>query len=186
MLDCSMGKRLWHLQRLFFLRGTFGVDDLIGVTKNKETYLAPNDCSLKVARTIILDFLSRNWYDSFGISSNSVRNLLLRISIKNNIVSWTSGRIQAIFECQSQRISWIVQYSHQSIAQNWNIIFQFGRITNMGNLLTSEPDFLTNLILSGKFANWSWDKTFGEVCKKDFNWSDWLYRHSLRRYCRVS
>jgi hypothetical protein len=24
------------------------------------------------------------------------------------------------------------------------------------------------------------------VCKKDFNWSDWLYRHSLRRYCRVS
>jgi hypothetical protein len=54
----------------------------------------------------MLDFLFRNWDTAFGVSLNSVKNLLFTISIKNSMFSSISGWLQGIFECQFQRISW--------------------------------------------------------------------------------
>jgi hypothetical protein len=133
------------------------VDDFIGATKNKQIYRAPSDCSLELARAVILDFLSRNWSATFGIWSNPVRTLLRRTSIKNNMLSSISGLMQVILECQFQRTSWTIQCPHSGIDRNWNDMFQFGGITNISNLLASELDFLKNCLLSGEFANDCWD-----------------------------
>jgi hypothetical protein len=46
--------------------------------------------------------------------SISVRNLLLRILIKDSILFSISGRMQAMLECQSQRNSWIIQCSQSA------------------------------------------------------------------------
>jgi hypothetical protein len=143
------------------------VDDFIGATKNKQIYLAPSECSLELARAVMFDFLSRNWSATFGILSNPVRNLLLRTSIKNSMLSSISGRMQVMLECQFQRTSWIIQCPHSGIDRNWNDMFQFGGITNIINLLASELYFLKNCILSGEFANNYWDVEFDEVWQED-------------------
>jgi hypothetical protein len=93
------------VQTLLFLRDTFHVDNLVGVTKNKTIRPATNDWNFELARTVMLDFLFRNWCATFGVLLNPVRNLLLRISIKNILLSSISGRVQDILECQSEKIS---------------------------------------------------------------------------------
>jgi hypothetical protein len=111
----------------------------------------------------MLDFLFRNWSATSGVLSNPVRNLLLRISIKKSMLSSISCRMQAMLECQSQSISWIIECAHQCIDQNRNIMLQFANIKNRGNLLASELKFLKNRILSEEFANGCWDVEFSEV-----------------------
>jgi hypothetical protein len=51
------------------------VDDLIGVSKNRQISPAPSDGSLELVRAVMPDFLSRNWYGTFIALSNAVKNL---------------------------------------------------------------------------------------------------------------
>jgi hypothetical protein len=78
-----------------------------------------------------------------------------------------SSRMQAILECQSQKILWIIECPHSCIDGNWNIVRSFGEKTKISNLLASELDLLENYILSGEFANGCWDAEFGEACQGD-------------------
>jgi hypothetical protein len=164
---------------LLVLRDTFRANDLIGLTKNKQIYPAPSDWSFELTHTIMIDFLFPNWCVTFGVLSNPVTDLLLRISIKNSMLSSISCRMQTMIEYQSQSTSWTINCSHQHSDRNWNIAFQFGDITNIRNRLTSELDFLKNCILLEEFAKDCWDPEFNKVCREDFKWHVWLYRHSL-------
>jgi hypothetical protein len=105
------GRTLVLLANSALLEGRFRAADLIAGGQNKQMNPAPSDWSREWGRTVTLDFLSRTWCDAFGILSNPVRNLLLRILIKKRMLSSISRRIQPMFECQSQRTSWTIQCS---------------------------------------------------------------------------
>jgi hypothetical protein len=63
----------------------------------------------------MLDFLSRSRPGTFGVALNSVRNLFVKISIKNNLLSSISGGMQAMLECQCQMDSREIQSPQQRI-----------------------------------------------------------------------
>jgi hypothetical protein len=135
ILDCSVEERLRDLQALLFLSNTFRVDDLIEVTKSKPICTAPSDWNFEIAGAEILDLLLRNWDAAFGVLSNPVKNLLFRIEIQSTVLSSISWRMQAILDCEFQGTSWTIECPHQSIDRNWNIVLQFGDITNNGHLV---------------------------------------------------
>jgi hypothetical protein len=95
--------------------------------------------------------------------SDSVMNLLLRISIKNRVLSSISGWMQVMRECRSEKTEWTIEFSHQRIDLNLNILFQFSDMKNRSNLLASELDLLKNRVLPEECANGRWDRKFGEV-----------------------
>jgi hypothetical protein len=101
------------LQTLPLLRDTIRVDYLIAGTKDKQIYPVRSDCKLEMPRRVMLDFLPRNWYATFGGLVNAVRNLLLRMSIKNSMLSSISGRMHAMLECQSHKTSCTIECRHQ-------------------------------------------------------------------------
>jgi hypothetical protein len=135
LLQSSLEEHLWYLQILLFFRDNCRLDDFIGVTKGEHIYPAPNDWSLKLTRTVILDFLSRNGCAPFSVLSNPVRNLLLTVSIKESMRSSIFRRMQVMVECQSQSISWTIKCTHQRIDRNWNIMPLFADIASSSNLL---------------------------------------------------
>jgi hypothetical protein len=61
------------LQKLLFLTNTCHVDDLVGVTKNKQISAAPSDWSLELARIVMLSCLVTGvLVSTFGWSQSGI------------------------------------------------------------------------------------------------------------------
>jgi hypothetical protein len=75
------------------------------------------------------------------------------------------------------------EWPHQRIDRQWNIVFRFSEIANIGNLLASEFDLLKNWVFSEDVTEGSWDIKFGEAWQEDFEWSRGGCGRSVR-HCR--
>jgi hypothetical protein len=97
-VDCSVEERSRCLQTLLFLRDAFRLDDLLGLTKNKQIDPPPINWNLELIGTVMLEFLFRDWRVPFGVLSNPVKNVLFAISIQILMLSSISGRLSTVPE----------------------------------------------------------------------------------------
>jgi hypothetical protein len=117
---------------------------------------------------------------TFGVLPNPVKILLLTMMIKSCMLPSISGQVHPMLECRFHTASWVIEGARRPINQNRSIVLQFCDITNFGNLLALEFDFLKNRVVSGKCANGSRDKEFSEASQKDSELSRRRYSRSLR------
>jgi hypothetical protein len=132
------------LQTLLFLRDTLRVDDVVGVTKNKQIHPSASDWNFQLARIVIFDLRFVDWCALFGVLLNPVENWLFAMMVTSGMPPSLSWQLQSMRECRLHRTLWAVECSHQRIDRNRNRnrAFPFGDITNISNLLGPELDLL--------------------------------------------
>jgi hypothetical protein len=104
-----------------------------------------------------LYFCFPDWSALFGFSLNPVENLLFAIGFKGGMLPSLSRRLQSMRECRLHRTSWTVKCPRQRIDRNRNVLFPFGDITNIKNLLALELELLESRVFAEDLTQTSWD-----------------------------
>jgi hypothetical protein len=121
-LNESLEKRSRYLRALPLLRTAFCFDDLIRIPKDEGIHPSSSRFDLKLRRTIIHDFFSRDWCVLFCVLVNPVEILLCTILIEGDMLSSLPRCVQPMREGRVDTRSWTGEYSGQCINGDWDIL----------------------------------------------------------------